>query len=123
MASGELPDFADLDVERQRGTLIENSHGSSVMDWSSPAKLMISGCWIGRSTAGASIGIELATGRQTVLTQQSWWGPEDADVVETDRLRDVESDIIYEIDGPVIVERDFDGLATHKTCQLKVVTG
>jgi hypothetical protein len=118
MASGVLPDFADLMIERQRGVASENTHGSSVIDWTTPATLLITGCWIGRPS-----GTEMTQGRQTVINEQWWWGPEDADVLETDRIRDTDSGIVYEIDGPVLIERDLDGQYTHKTCQLKAITG
>ena len=119
ISGGVLPDFADLAVERQRGTVTENTHGSAVVDWSSPAKLTITGCWIGRPS-----GTEMTQGRQTVIDEEWWWGPEGADVLSTDRLRDTDSNITYQVDGPVLIERDLDdGEFTHKTCQLKVITG
>jgi hypothetical protein len=119
MGSGVLPDVANLTIERQRGTVIEDAHGSAVIDWSSPAKLLITGCWIGRPS-----GSEMINGRQTVIDEEWWYGPEDADVLETDRIRDIEADITYEVDGKVRLERDFDqGELTHKECQLKAITG
>ena len=117
MDSGELPDWLDLEVERLRGTVIEDTHGSSITDWSSPSRLVIEGCWIG--TPG---GTEFVLGRQTVINEQWWWGPQDADVLSTDRLRNADSDITYEIDGPILPEPDLDGEFSHKRCKLKAVT-
>ena len=118
-----LPDFANLTVERLRGVTGEDSHGSAVIDWSSPNALEIDGCWIGPWLGGAP-GTELVAGRQTVITEQWWWGPADADVEETDRLRDVEMDVTYEVVGAVVIARDLDeGVNTHKHCPIKVVEG
>jgi hypothetical protein len=112
-----LPDAYDLRVERLRGaTGAEDTHGNPVVDWANPAKLIIDGCWIGRPS-----GIEMSEGRQTVLTEQWWYGPEDADVLETDRIR--ARGVTYEVSGPVFFEDDPVGPYSHKTCQLREVRG
>jgi len=114
-----LPDLFNLRVERLRGEVDpEDSHGNPVIDWSVPLRKIIDGCWIGRPS-----GLEISEGRQTVITDTWWWGPEDADVLETDRIRDVELDVTYEVSGPVFFERDPTGLLQHKTCQLREVRG
>jgi hypothetical protein len=118
-SGGELPDIADLVVDRLRGTTAQDSHGNDQVDWSNPSVLTIAGCWIGQPS-----GIELANGRQTVIDTEWWWGPQAADVISTDRIRDVETGITYDIITDVRLIRDPDqGEYTHKTCQLKAVTG
>jgi hypothetical protein len=111
-----LPGFATLTVERLRAGAAQDSHGNTILDWSSPAVLTIERCWIGRPQ-----GREISIDQQTVITEQWWWGPADADVESVDRLRDVELDITYTVDGPVLFSRDPVGPYSHKSCRLKVV--
>jgi hypothetical protein len=112
-----LPWFATLEVERLRGTTTDDFHGGTT-DWANPNRLMLYNCWFGRPS-----GVELSEGRQTVVTDVWWWGDEDADVDEGDRLRDVERDITYDVAGPVLYERDPRDNLNHKTCQVREVRG
>ena len=114
-----LPDAFNLRIERIRGGVDpDDTHGNPVVDWSAPLRRIIDGCWIGRPS-----GVEMNEGRQTVITEQWWWGPEDADVLETDRIKDVETGVTYEVDGPIFFERDPVGPYSHRTCQIKEVRG
>ena len=111
-----LPSFANLTVERQRGVSAEDTHGNDTIDWTDPDRLAIERCWIGRPS-----GVEVSDDRQTIVAQQWWWGPEDADVISTDRLMDVETGVVYEVDSPVMLERDPVGPYSHKLCRLKAI--
>ena len=106
--------IAVLTVTRKRANSTSDPYGNTVKDWTNPSTLDISGCWIGQGT-----GSEIVEGRQTTVTEQQWWGPFDADVTATDRL--AADGVTYEIDGPVLLERDPLGALSHKTARLKVV--
>jgi hypothetical protein len=112
-----LPDLFNLRVERIRGVVLaDDGHGNPVTDWTSPTKISIDGCWVGRPS-----GIEMSEGRQTVITEVWWYGPEDADVLETDRIKARE--VLYSVSGPVFFEEDPVGPYSHKTCKLTEVRG
>src|SRR5215212_1061476 len=112
-----LPWIAQLTVERLRAIeTTDDGHGNESPNWDSAIPFVIENCWIGRPG-----GREISSGQQTTLLEQWWWGPENADVKPTDRIRDMETGIVYEVDGPVILERDPLDLYSHKTCQLKAV--
>src|SRR5215216_2703094 len=107
-----LPSDADLVVERLRGTDISDTHGTTITDWSNPSVLKIEGCWIGPAGGG----VEYRIDRQTVVTDEIWWGPVDADVLPKDRIRDTETGVVYEVNGPVAFLRGFHKVLSHKTC-------
>jgi hypothetical protein len=111
-----LPPGFNLIVERLRATTTEDTHGNTIPNWATPDILAIKGCWVGSAN-----GVEIVDGRQTVVTEQYWWGPQDADILPADRVRDVEASITYEVDSPVLVHRDPTGRIGHKTCKLKLV--
>lgn len=113
-----LPPGFDLTVERLRGIAApEDTHGNVVSDWTSPSRLTIIGCWIGPGPLGA----EYDVSRQTVVAEQWWYGPETADVLPTDRIRDVDLDLTYQVASDVTLNRDPAGQITHKTCKLKMI--
>lgn len=112
-----LPGVANLMVERLRGVESQDSHGNTVTDWTTPSVLAIDGCWIGPPGRG----VEYRQDRQTVVTDQIWWGPPDADVVPKDRIRDPESGIVYEVAGPVLTQHGFHNLLNHKEAPLQVI--
>ena len=112
-----LPPGFNLTVERLRATNAQDAHGNDIPDWTTPNTLTINGCWI-----GSAAGVELVDGRQTVVLEQQWFGPEDADLLSTDRLRDIQLNATYVVDGPVMLNRDPTGHIAHKTCKLKQVT-
>lgn len=111
-----LPPIANLTVERQRATFTEDAHSNQVPDWTNPGRLTIDDCWIDSVLTKEDIG-----GRQTTVLERWWYGPEDADVLSTDRILDVEEGLVYEVDSDVVVVRDPHGLLTHKTCKVKVI--
>ena len=113
-----LPPIANLTVERQRGApAAEDTHGNQVLDWTDPDVLPIYDCWI-----DSVVTREDVSGRQTTVLEQWWYGPEDADVVSTDRLKNTSTGITYEVDSDVVLVPDPVGPFTHKTCKVKVIT-
>jgi hypothetical protein len=115
-----LPEeIAVLTVERLRGTVTaDDTHGNQTIDWSDPDVLEIAGCWIG--PAG---GLELRDARQTVILDERWWGPEDADVLEADRIKDISTGLTYEVNTPVLLHRDPAQELGHKTCGVRMIIG
>jgi hypothetical protein len=114
MTTAALPSFANMTVERIRPALVEDSHGNTIRDWSTPDRRLIAGCWIGNRS-----GNEIIEGRQTVVIDVWLWMPPTADVDERDRIS--ESDITYEVSGPVILNRGPGGILTHKSARLQVI--
>jgi hypothetical protein len=116
-----LPEeIAVLTVERLRGTVTaDDAHGNQTIDWSDPDVLEISDCWIGP----AGRGLELRDARQTVILDEYWWGPEDADVLETDRIKNLRTGVTYEVSTAVVSVADPDEELGHKTCGVQVITG
>jgi len=109
--------IANLTVERRRATAAEDAHGNQVLDWPNASVLLIYDCWIDSVVTREDVG-----GRQTTVLERWWYGPEDADVISTDRLKDVDAGLTYEVDSDVVLVRDPHGLHSHKTCKVKVIT-
>lgn len=113
-----LPPFANLIVERIRGTAAApDTHGNIVLDWTSPDVLPIYRCWMDNQGSR-----EIVNGRQTTILTQWWYGPEDADVLSTDRLKNTQTGIVYEVDSDVVFVPDPVGPYSHKMATLKAVT-
>src|SRR5215218_5598360 len=100
-------------VERHRGTSVEDTHGNTIIDWTNPDVLTIARCWIGP----AGLGTEEVNNRQTTVLQLQWWGPFEADVKETDRLKSVRTGLVYEVAGPVVPIESPTGNLDQKTCR------
>lgn len=102
-------------VVRLRATTTTDAHNNPVRSWSSPSSLTIDGC-----SVQPAEGDEYLLGREQITSRWKWFGPSDADVLSTDRLRHASVD--YEVDGSVQLWPDHAGLG-HKWAYLKKVAG
>lgn len=95
-------EIANQTVTRLRGTPGTDGYGDSRIDWTSPARVSITGC-----SFQPQQGQEFLTDRSAVVSRWQWFGPEDADVKSSDRL-EVDG-TAYDIDGSVQVWTDPTG--------------
>jgi hypothetical protein len=110
-------EIATQTVIRLRASLSGDVHGNEVASWSSPDELEIPGCSLQPIAAP-----ELLSDRAGVISRWQWWGPKDADVRSSDRLRF--EDVDYEVAGSVQVWTDpVDDEFSHSTCVLERVDG
>lgn len=103
-------------VTRLRAPVAGDRYGDEARNWDAAAELDIPG---GRVVPQA--GAENAVGRDQIVRRWTYYGPYDADLLASDRVRYAGD--VYEIDGEVRRWRSASGNLAHLECDLLLVQG
>lgn len=103
-------------VTRLRATVVADEYGNTGLSWATPSEAPITGC-----SVQPVPGTEVLDGRNAVVSRWKWFGPRNADVRASDRIR--HAGVVYDVDGSVQRWDDPAGRLSHSYCLLRRAEG